>query len=370
MKFLGDFKKKAAKMSYVSTEQKPPASWTHSGSYAINRIISGAFTNGFPSSRLSVLAGPSGAGKSFVLCNAMREFQIAGGFVFALDSENALDQRFMENLGVRTDPESLMYCAVALMQDVTALISDFLLGFEKDYGKDNMDAPKIMIAIDSLDMLLTSGENEKFEKGDQTGDMGQRTKLIKHLLRTITVRIARLPTVTFIATHQVYANQDVKNGEGLWIVNNAVKYSASQICLITKLKLKDGEDAAEVTGIRMRVEAYKSRFAKLGSKVEIAVPYAAGMSPVSGCLELLLADKAITQAGAWYSYINGEGEVIKFQRKGFNEAMFLTIVAANEKYKAEAELVAGDVGGNEGYTTILDGDDVDYSVESDVVGPE
>jgi hypothetical protein len=44
------------------------------------------------------------------------------------------------------------------------------------------------------------------------------------------------------------------------IVNNAVRYSASQIALISKLNLKEG---SEILGIRMRVDTYKSRFAKL-----------------------------------------------------------------------------------------------------------
>jgi hypothetical protein len=44
------------------------------------------------------------------------------------------------------------------------------------------------------------------------------------------------------------------DGEGKWAINNAIRYSASQIALITRLKLKqDGE----VTGIRMSVETFK-----------------------------------------------------------------------------------------------------------------
>ena len=103
-------------------------------------------------------------------------------------------------------------------------------------------------------MLLTEAENEKFEKGTQTGDQGQRTKLIKHMLRTVVSRIAR-QNIAFLATHQVYLNQDVLNGQGRYIVNNAVRYSASQIGLITKLNLKED---AEIVGIKMRVTTYKT----------------------------------------------------------------------------------------------------------------
>jgi hypothetical protein len=206
---------------------------------------------------------------------------------------------------------------VVTIQDVTSILSDFISGYQKEYGKDNVDAPPVVIVLDSLDMLLTEAESDNFESGVQKGDMGQRTKQMKHLLRTLVNKIARL-NITFIATHQVYANQDIKNGEGLWVINNSVKYSASQIALITKLKLKEG---VEVAGIRMRVEAYKSRFAKLGSKIEIEVPYAKGMNPFSGFLEMMVEKGVVKQGGAWYTYTTPEGEDIKFQRKKMDQEL-------------------------------------------------
>ena len=143
-------------------------------------------------------------------CNTIREAQKDGAFILVLDSENALDKEFMNKLDIDTSPDKLMYIGVVTIQDVTKVISEFITGYEKEYGRDNPDAPKVFIALDSIDMLLTDGESEKFDNGVQTGDQGQRTKLIKHLLRTIVSRISRL-NITFVATHQVYQNQDVKN---------------------------------------------------------------------------------------------------------------------------------------------------------------
>jgi hypothetical protein len=39
----------------------------------------------------------------------------------------------------------------------------------------------------------------------------------------------------------------------------------------------------------MRVETYKSRFAKAGTKIELEVPYSKGMSPFTGLCEILEA---------------------------------------------------------------------------------
>jgi hypothetical protein len=98
-------------------------------------------------------------------------------------------------------------------------------------------------------------------------------------------------------------------GDGAWAITNSVKFSLSIIGIVTKLKLKD---EGEVTGVRMRFETYKSRFAKLGTKVELEVPYNKGMSPFSGLVELLEADGVIakgTEAGEklkWVTHVNGE----------------------------------------------------------------
>jgi len=232
----------------------------------------------------------------------------------------------------------LMYVGIVTIQDVTAVLSDFITGYEKEYGRDNAEAPKILICLDSIDMLLTDAENEKFEKGNQTGDMGQRTKLVKHLLRTVVSRISRL-NIAFVATHQVYMNQDITNGQGKYIVNNSIRYSASQIALISKLNLKE---ESEIVGIRMRVDTYKSRFAKLGTRVEIQVPYTSGMDPLDGVLDDLVKEGVVTQGGAWYTLeVAGKDDPIKFQRKGFDQELF-NIALQKDEVKAADELVVGD----------------------------
>jgi len=80
------------------------------------------------------------------------------------------------------------------------------------------------------------------------------------------------------------------------------------------------KEESEVVGVRMRVETYKSRFAKLGSKVELEVPYSSGMSPYSGLLDLLEVDGVVNKSGAWYS-CQLPNELVKFQKKQLNEEL-------------------------------------------------
>lgn len=276
------------------------------------------------------------SGKSFLSCNIIREAQKAGAFILVLDSENALDPIFMSKIGVDVSEDKLSYVQVGLVSDVTAVLSEFITGYEKEFGRNNPNAQKVFIVLDSFDMLLTDSENQHFESGVQKGDQGQRAKQLKHLMRTVVNRIAR-HNITFLGTHQVYA-QDIMLGDGPWAINNAIKYSASQIALITKLKLKED---SEIVGIRMRVETYKSRFAKLGSKVEVEVPYSSGMSKISGLLDMWVDSGIVKQSGAWYvALADVPGfEPIKFQRKGFTEELAEKIIFNHPDIKREEELM-------------------------------
>lgn len=355
--FLKEFRKKLDKMDDVITSFDPPTFWYSTGNYAVNKAVSGSYTKGIPQGRITCLAGPSGAGKSFELCNILKNAQDeAGAFVLALDSENALDRGYMSKIGMKLDEDNFQYAGVTTFSHVVTVVSDFIKSYVGAYGYDNPDAPKVVIALDSIDMLLTDTEDEHFNKGDQKGDQGQRAKQGKHMLRTLVSRIKRLP-MAFIVTHQVYPNTDMTNGMGAWIVNNAIKYSASQIFLITNGRLKE---EGVTKGIRMKVEAYKSRFARLGTKVEVEVPYDAGMSKFSGLLELLEENKVIL-GGPWKTLQLPGQEPIKFQERHLDDALFAKILShplIAEEEKTVLELM------NTDSETLTDGPDEEPTVEA------
>jgi RecA/RadA recombinase len=309
MDFLDKFSKEIEKVEGIAGSSKPPAYWFSTGNYVVNKILGGSFHRGIPQGRVTGLAGPSGAGKSFVAGNIIKNAQDDGAFILVVDSENALDDEFMRKIGVDVE-NKYMYKSVTTIPHVTKIVSGFLKGYKSEYDGDAED-PKILIVIDSLDMLMTETELEHYAKGNQKGDQGQRNKQLKAMLRTF-VQDIKSHNISIVCTSQVYKNQDVMNGEGVWIVSDAVKYSLSQIALLTKLKLK-GDDR-EVTGIKMKVESYKTRFSKPFQTVTCEVPYDTGMDPYSGLLEAVIAAGLVQQKGAWYQIKDTD---TKFQRKNF-----------------------------------------------------
>ena len=79
------------------------------GSYALNRIISGEYTKGIPIGAITEFCGNSSTGKTVFITHLIREAQQQSFYTIMVDSENAYNSKFAESLGV--DPEKLIYCA-------------------------------------------------------------------------------------------------------------------------------------------------------------------------------------------------------------------------------------------------------------------
>ncbi len=332
LKFLEKFKKEIAKLDTVGVGIKATEEWLSTGNFALNRALSGDFKKGVPLSKLTLFAGPSGSGKSFISANLCRQAQKEGYHILYLDSEHAIDVDYLAKIGVDVGEEALTYISVATIEDVNAILSEFFSGYKKEYGKDNNEAQKTLIVLDSLAMLSSSTEMENYDKGVIKGDQGQLAKRRKAMLRLAVGNIGRLP-ISMILTDHVYP-QDIMLGDGAWAITNSTKFSVSIIGIVTKLKLKE---EGEVTGVRMRFETYKSRFAKLGTKVELEVPYNKGMSPFSGLVPLLEEMGVIakgTQPGEKMSYVctitdENTGEIkdrIVFKEKDLDEATALRLL--------------------------------------------
>lgn len=310
LSFLQDFEKELSDLGIEEGSSQPPRYWFSSGNYVANKILSGSFLKGaVGQGRVTGITGPSSCGKSFLLSNIIREAQKAGAFIVALDSENALDDDFVSSIGV--DPtEGYKYVPVDTIPQCVKIVSSFVTKYKEQYDKSDEDAPKVLIAIDSLDMLSTETELEQFEQGVTKGDQGQRNRQLKKMLRLF-VQAIKGYNISIVVTAQVYKNQDVLNGEGVWIISDAIKYSLSQIFLLTKLKLRQGSGAdRSVAGINMKVEGYKTRFTKPFQTVTIEVPYDTGMDPYNGLLDVALDMGIVSKGGSWLHY-NGE----KYQGK-------------------------------------------------------
>ena len=86
-----------------------PTDWISTGNFALNYLISGDFNRGIPLGKVTVLAGEPQAGKSYIASGIIvKAAQEQGIFVILIDSENALDEKWLQALDVDTDDKKLL----------------------------------------------------------------------------------------------------------------------------------------------------------------------------------------------------------------------------------------------------------------------
>ena len=294
-----------------------PTDWVGTGNYALNYLISGDFHKGIPLGKVTVFAGESGAGKSYICSgNMIKNAQEQGIYVVLVDSENALDQAWLEALGVDTSEDKLLKLNMAMIDDVAKTIHEFM----KEYKEMPEDSrPKVLFVIDSLGMLLTPTDINQFEAGDLKGDMGRKPKALTALVRNC-VNMFGSYNVGLVATNHTYASQDMFDPDDKISGGQGFIYASSIVVAMKKLKLKEDEDGnkiSEVKGIRAACKVMKTRYAKPFESVQVKIPYETGMNPYSGLVDLFEAKGMLKKEGNSLVYVTSDGEVIKQFRKAW-----------------------------------------------------
>lgn len=307
----------------LSTGFRDPDTWISTGNYTLNKLISGDFHKGIPLGKVSVLAGESGAGKSYIASgNIVRQAQQQGIFVVLIDSENALDEKWLHALEVDTSEEKLLKLNVAMIDDVAKVINDFMKDYKSEYAdKEPEDRPKVLFVLDSLGMMLTPTDVDQFSKGDMKGDLGRKPKALTALVRNC-VNMFGDYNVGLVATNHTYASQDMFDPDDKISGGQGFIYASSIVIAMRKLKLKtdaDGNKTSDVHGIRAACKVMKTRYAKPFESVQVEIPYETGMSPYSGLVDFFEAKGALKKTGNRLEYISPvTGEVITKFRKPWN----------------------------------------------------
>ena len=295
-----------------------PTDWVSTGNFALNYLISGDFNKGIPLGKVTVFAGESGAGKSYICSgNIVKHAQEQGIYVILVDSENALDEKWLHNLGVDTSEDKLLKLNMAMIDDVAKTIHEFMTEY-----KAMTERPKVLFVIDSLGMLLTPTDINQFEAGDLKGDMGRKPKALTALVRNC-VNMFGNYNVGMVCTNHTYASQDMFDPDDKISGGQGFVYASSIVVAMKKLKLKEDEDGnktTEVNGIRAACKIMKTRYAKPFETLQIKIPYEQGMNPYSGLVDLCEKAGLLNQEGNRLKWVDPEtGEEFKFYRKEWKD---------------------------------------------------
>jgi len=315
---ISKFRKEITKsIEGLSIGYNDPTDWVSTGNYGLNYLISGDFNKGVPLGKVTVFAGESGSGKSFICSgNLVRHAQQQGIYVVLVDSENALDEKWLHDLGVDTSETKLLKLNMAMIDDVAKTISEFMKAYKV---MPETDKPKVLFVIDSLGMLLTPTDVNQFEDGNMKGDMGRKPKALTSLVRNC-VNMFGSHNVGLVATNHTYASQDMFDPDDKISGGQGFVYASSIVVAMKKLKLKEDEDGnkvAEVNGIRASCKIMKTRYAKPFESIQVKIPYETGMSPYSGLTDMLEKSGSLKKEGNSLVYVTNDGEILKSFRKGW-----------------------------------------------------
>ena len=312
-----------------------PTDWISTGSKALNYLVSGDITKGVPLGKVPVFAGESGSGKSYFCAgNIVKEAQKQGIFVVLVDSENALDETWLQALEVDTDEKKLLKLNMSMIDDVAKTVSTFMSDY-RDMAEE--DRPKVLFVIDSLGMLLTPTDVDQFTKGDMKGDMGRKPKALTALVRNC-VNMFGSHNVGLVATNHTYASQDMFDPDDKISGGQGFIYASSIVVAMKKLKLKEDEDGKKVTdvrGIRAACKVMKTRYAKPFESVQVKIPYEQGMDPYSGLVDLFEKKGLLTQQGNRLKYVDSMGKEHLNYRKDWSGEQLELIMSDFEKLSTE-----------------------------------
>ena len=311
-KFRKDITKSIEGMSIGFND---PTDWISTGNYALNYLISGDFNRGIPLGKVTVFAGESGAGKSYICSgNIVKNAQEQGIYVVLIDTENALDEAWLQALGVDTDPSKLLKLNMAMIDDVAKTIATFISDYK---ALPDGERPKVLFVVDSLGMLLTPTDVKQFDDGDMKGDMGRKPKALTALVRNC-VNMFGSYNLGLVCTNHTYASQDMFDPDDKISGGQGFIYASSIVVAMKKMKLKEDEDGnkiGDVMGIRAGCKVMKTRYAKPFEGMQIKIPYETGMNPYSGMVDLAEKRGMLKKEGNSLVFVTPDGEVIKQFRK-------------------------------------------------------
>lgn len=280
--FLGMSKKVDKNItSYASTLSESHVSnieeYIDTGSYALNRLITGDIYKGIPKGRLVGFAGPSGVGKSFTIGRIIANAQEMGYLTIFFDSENAIDGEFMENLGA--DPKKIAYFPITTYQELRNHAMNTIDMFKEKYPNQ-----KIMIVLDSFGNMSSEKEMSDIESKKTNADMGERAKVGGQMMTQMTKFCGKhgIPFLftahsykdTASAPNPMYAKTIMSGGQ-------RAMYMSSAVIMLSKKHDKDDKTKA-VKGNIMIAKSDKNRLCKDQEKVECYISYESGPNKYYG----------------------------------------------------------------------------------------
>ena len=305
---------KRLKNAGLLSEQVPDLGFVGTGSYALNKIVSGDYNKGIPLGMITQFIGESSTAKTVFGTHILKEAQAAGYYSMMVDSENAYNPKFATHLGI--DPKNLIYAAPETLEECFQVIEDTILAIRET----DKDTP-IVVVYDSIAVSPSKAEYdaETYEGNNMVGAI--RAKSTGACLRKMNP-LMRKHKVALVIINQIrnkvgvmYGSPDTAAAGG-----KSLEYylGVNLKCISNKTTDLLKDDNKNVIGIQGKLRNTKNKCSIPFKECEFELLFDEGLNPYSGVLKQMEIDGHVVRNGAWYTVV-ATGK--KFQSKEFVEML-------------------------------------------------
>jgi len=298
---LDDICKELENASILSKESQV-FGYVDSGSYALNKVISGDYNGGYPIGSITEIYGESSSAKTVFLTHAFIGAQREGFYTVMVDNEHAYSPSFAETLGL--DSSKLIYAEPECLEDCFEFIEKSIIAIRK---KD-ADTP-ILIGYDSIGTSPTRKEmDDDFGKNSEMGG-ALRAKVAGQCLRRINP-LLRKHKAGLIIINQVRSKVGVMFGDPRTRAGGgkALLYYCGTSLETASSKSDQMFDVRKnPLGITGTIKAVKNKITKPFQNCEFKLLYDKGIVPEFGLTESYYKDGLASKpTQGWYSIDEGK----------------------------------------------------------------
>jgi len=303
------------KNASMLSEQELTPELISTGSYALNKVISGKYNGGIPIGMITQFIGQASTAKTVFGTHILREAQRKGYHTLIIDSENAYNPTFARTLGI--DPEKLIYAAPETVEECFDTIEKII----NSIRTEDPSTP-IVVFYDSLAVSPSKAEMdaEGYEGNNMQG--ATRAKMIGACLRKINP-ILRPKKVALVLVNQIRTKVGMMYGDPRVAAagGNALEYYLG-VNLETS-KTDNIGDKDSPTGIRGKVKNKKNKLIEPFKSCDFELMFNKGLNPLYGLLPHLERDGVVERGGSWYT--------VKATGKKFQSAHLQDLIESGEE---------------------------------------
>ena len=275
-----------------------------SGSFAINRVLTGDIHKGFPVGRISTLFGLSQSGKSLIaahaVMNALKNNQVDVVYIF--DSEGGTLVDFFKKEGIdlkkinHIPVASIEQCSVKMLQ-----VYDELVKARQEYLDDpeNNDNSRALCILDSYGALAADKlVNDAVNKDKTAMDMGLGAKLKNNMMRGLMMRVV-MSNATLLVINHAYQDpgamfaskiQNMAGGKGIEFASHVILQCEKVFVKSTDTEFLTGLESSNdnvgfYKGNKLKFFTVKNRICKPMFTAQVYLDFTSGISKYDGLIE-------------------------------------------------------------------------------------